>query len=111
MLAAALYVLSTSLGLAPVLALAALSGFMVMGAQFSLYGMTPALYPPQVRAAGAGAAVGFGRLGAIIGPLIAGELRQAGYSGAQVFQVMIPIVIAAGVATLALSYVGRSSET
>ena len=109
-LALGLYALSTSLGLAATLGCAAVSGFMVIGAQFALYGQAPGLYPPHVRAIGAGAAIGFGRLGAIIGPLIAGELRQAGYSGAQVFQTMIPVVIAAAAATLALSYVGRPSD-
>jgi MFS transporter, AAHS family, 3-hydroxyphenylpropionic acid transporter len=109
-MAGALYVLASAAGLTPTLAYAGLAGFMVMGAQFSLYGQAPALYPPQVRAVGAGGTIGVGRVGAIIGPLVAGELRQAGFSGAQVFQTLIPVVIVAGLASLALSYVGRPSE-
>lgn len=109
-MAGAFYALAAATDLSSTLLLAGLAGFLVMGAQFSLYGQTPGLYPVQVRAVGAGAAIGFGRLGAIIGPLVAGELRQAGFSGAQVFQALIPVVVLAGLATLALSYVGRPNE-
>ncbi len=54
-----------------------------MGAQFSLYAVAHALYPPALRGAGAGAAVGVGRLGSIAGPLVAGELRAAGATRAK----------------------------
>ena len=110
-LAAALYGLASAMGVSTVLTFSGLAGFLTLGAQFSLYAQAPPLYPSQVRAVGAGAAIGVGRLGAVIGPLIAGELRQAGFSGPQVFQTLIPVVLAAGLATLALSYVGRPSET
>ena len=108
--AATLYAMSATVDLSATLICAALAGFMVMGAQFSLYGQAPGLYPAHVRAVGAGAAIGVGRAGAVIGPLIAGELRQAGFSGGQVFIAMIPVVIVAAVATLALSYVGKPHE-
>ena len=109
-LAASLYTFANAMDLSSTLICAALAGFMVMGAQFSLYGQAPGLYPAHVRAVGAGAAIGVGRMGAIIGPLIAGELRQAGFSGSQVFTAMIPVVIVAAIATLALSYVGEPRD-
>ena len=109
-LAASLYTFANAMDLSSTLICAALAGFMVMGAQFSLYGQAPGLYPAHVRAVGAGAAIGVGRMGAIIGPLIAGELRQAGFSGSQVFTTMIPVVIVAAIATLALSYVGEPRD-
>ena len=109
-MAGSFYVLAAAAGLTPTLAYAGLAGFLVMGAQFSIYGQAPALYPPQVRAVGAGGTIGVGRLGAVIGPLVAGELRQAGFSGSQVFQALIPVVIAAGLATLALSYMRRPQD-
>lgn len=109
-LAVSLYAMAAAMDLSSTLICAALGGFLVMGAQFALYGQAPGLYPAHARAAGAGAAIGFGRLGAVIGPLIAGELRQSGYSGSQVFLAMIPVVIAAAAATLALSYVSKPSE-
>jgi AAHS family 3-hydroxyphenylpropionic acid transporter len=90
-------------GVSPVLILSGLAGFLVLGAQYSLYAIAPMIYPAHVRAAGAGAAVGIGRLGSVAGPLIAGELRQAGYSADQVLMFMAPVVIAAGLGTLALA--------
>ncbi|MDO8322449.1 MAG: MFS transporter, partial [Phenylobacterium sp.] len=57
--------------------------------------------------AGAGAAIAVGRLGSIAGPLIAGELRGAGYSADQVFQSMVPVVLVGGVAVLTLLSVGK----
>jgi AAHS family 3-hydroxyphenylpropionic acid transporter len=88
-------------------ALSAAAGFLVMGAQFSLYAVAPMLYPPAFRAAGAGAAVGVGRLGSIAGPLIAGELRGAGASPGEVFFSVAPVAFAAAVILVAL---GRTTR-
>jgi MFS transporter, AAHS family, 3-hydroxyphenylpropionic acid transporter len=110
LLAGTMGALATATGLAPVLALSGAAGFLVLGAQYSLYAITPSLYPPQVRAAGSGAAVAVGRLGSIAGPLIAGELRGAGYSAGEVFGAMIPVVLAAAAAVFALSWLGKPHE-
>jgi AAHS family 3-hydroxyphenylpropionic acid transporter len=107
-LALALYALAATNDLGLVLVISGVAGFMVLGAQYSLYAIAPSLYPAHVRAAGAGAAVGIGRLGSIAGPLLAGQLRQAGYSADQVFIVMVPVVLAAGLACFALSYFDKS---
>jgi AAHS family 3-hydroxyphenylpropionic acid transporter len=107
LLAGVMWLLAQATGLAPVLVLCGLAGFLVLGAQYSLYAVAPALYPPQVRAAGAGAAVGIGRLGSIAGPLVAGELRQIGWSAGEVFALMAPVVLAAGAGALALGFVSR----
>ncbi len=106
-LAAIMFVMASAMGLAPLMILSGAAGFLVLGAQYSLYAVAPALYPPQVRASGAGAAIAVGRLGSIAGPLIAGELRQAGYTAGQVFGAMTPVVLAAGVAAFALSWFAR----
>jgi len=86
-----------------ILALSAAAGFLVMGAQFSLYAVAPMLYPAHLRGAGAGAAVAVGRLGSIGGPLIAGELRHAGFSPGDVFLTMTPVALAAAVILLLLA--------
>jgi AAHS family 3-hydroxyphenylpropionic acid transporter len=109
-LAAAMSALGAAAGLDLILALSAAAGFLVLGAQYALYGLAPTLYPPQVRAAGAGAAVGVGRFGSIIGPLLAGELRQAGWSADQVLGAMLPVVLAAGAAIFVLTFVGKPYE-
>lgn len=90
-----------------ILALSAAAGFLVMGAQFSLYAVAPMLYPAQLRGAGAGVAVAVGRLGSIAGPLIAGELRNAGFSPGDVFLTMTPVALAAAVILFALARTAR----
>lgn len=90
-----------------IITLSAAAGFLVMGAQFSLYAVAPMLYPPAFRAAGAGAAIGVGRLGSIAGPLIAGELRNAGASPGEVFFSVAPAALAAAIILLAL---GRTTR-
>lgn len=107
-LAAAMAGLATATGVGGVLALSAAAGFLVMGAQFALYAVAPMLYPAQVRAAGAGAAVAVGRLGSIAGPLIAGELRNAGAGPDTVFVSMAPVALVAGLFVMALGAARRS---
>jgi AAHS family 3-hydroxyphenylpropionic acid transporter len=79
----------------------------VVGAQFALYPVLPALYPLQLRAAGAGAALAMGRIGSIAGPLVAGGLRKAGATPGEVFFSMAPVGLAAAVLLLALSAAAR----
>jgi MFS family permease len=61
-----------------VYALAAAVGVVMSGAMTSLYVSTPLLFGPEVRAAGTGLAIGIGRAGATLGPLLAGIGLQAG---------------------------------
>lgn len=93
-----------------ILALSGAAGFLVMGAQFSLYAVAPMLYPAHLRAAGAGAAIAVGRLGSIAGPLIAGELRNAGASPGQVFLSMAPVALVAAILVVALGGVAKSRQ-
>lgn len=110
LLGGAMAALAAAGSLALVLALSGAAGFLVLGAQYALYALTPSLYPPQVRAVGTGAAVAVGRLGSIAGPLIAGELRNAGYSAGQVFGAMTPVVLVAAAAVFALSWLSKPHE-
>lgn len=109
-LAAAMYGLAISTQLTPILLLSAVAGFMTVGGQYAFYAVAPTLYPVHGRAAGSGAAVGIGRLGSIFGPLLAGELRQAGYGASTVFAALIPVVLVAGAAGVALSFLRRAQE-
>lgn len=106
-LAAAMFALGRSADIGAILALSAAAGFLVLGAQYALYSLAPMLYDPAVRAAGAGAAVGFGRFGSIIGPLLAGELRHVGWSAGRVLDAMAPVAVAAGLAVFALTLIAR----
>jgi AAHS family 3-hydroxyphenylpropionic acid transporter len=106
-LAMALVALSRAAGAPAIIALAGLAGFLVIGVQFCLYGLSPSYYPIAERGTGAGAAVAVGRLGSIAGPLIAGYLLKAGATADVVVWGMAPVAMAAGGAVWVLSRIGK----
>jgi len=76
-------------------------GLFVGGSFYSLNGVSPLYYPGPFRGLGAGAAVGFGRIGSIIGPLAAGSVLQTGIGSfppgpAAIPPVAIPLCVLAG---------------
>jgi len=83
---------------------------MTIGALYVLYGLAPGLYPVQVRSAAAGASVAVGRFGSILGPLVAGGLRQAGWSAGHVLGAMVPVALVAGSAIVAMTYLAKLRE-
>lgn len=102
-MAAALLLLATmgrDMGLALVTSLAA--GFFVIGSQFLLYGLTPTYYPVSVRGTGVGSAIAIGRIGAVAGPFLAGQILASGRDAAAVLFALIPILAVALVAVLLL---------
>ena len=106
----ALWSLGAAAQLSAIVALSGAVGFLVMGTQYILYSLAPTLYPQAARAAGAGAVVGVGRFGAILGPLLAGDLRQAGWSAGQVLTTLTPVALAAGAAIVAMTYLAKVSQ-
>jgi MFS transporter, AAHS family, 3-hydroxyphenylpropionic acid transporter len=104
----ALWALSRVGELPLILILSATAGFFLMGANYALYGVAASYYPQSVRGTGAGASVAVGRVGAVVGPLLAGLLLNAGLGAADVILLMAPAAVLAGVAVLALSYFPRA---
>lgn len=86
---------------------AGLAGFCVLGANYALYGVTTRFYPMSMRGVGSGAAVAAGRLGSVIGPLLAGIWLSQGETGGQVIEDLAPLAIVAGGAVLWLAQRGR----
>jgi MFS family permease len=61
-----------------------------------LYSITPALYKPEVRVTGMGWATGFGRIGGIVAPLVAGVLLESGWTGEDSYILFaVPMMVAA----------------
>src|SRR4051794_1894746 len=75
--------------------------FFNLGAWGALYAVTPEVYPTALRATGAGAAAGFGRLASIAAPLCVPPLLDAGGSGL-VFGVFAAFFVVAALATWGL---------
>ena len=63
---------SSSMSYAALAPLAAIAGFCVLGAQFGNNAAAGLLYPTQFRSKGVGWALGIGRFGAVVGPLLGG---------------------------------------
>jgi MFS transporter, AAHS family, 3-hydroxyphenylpropionic acid transporter len=87
--------------------MAAITGFGVLGAQFSLYGVAPQLYPISGRGSGVGFAVAMGRIGAIAGPILVGKFLGEGSSEDQAILIMAPIALLAGIVFFAMTCVSH----
>jgi MFS family permease len=77
-----------------------LIGFSIQGGFIGLYAVAARIYPTEIRSTGIGWAIGFGRLGAVIGPLIGGLLISGGTSTSLSFIAFALLVIVAGIITL-----------
>lgn len=106
-LALAMFGLAGADSLGPVLALAGIAGFFLLGAQYSLYGVIPRYYPAKVRGLATGASIAVGRLGSIAGPLVAGHMLGQGWGPAGVAMAMVPVVLSAGGAVCLMTIRGR----
>jgi len=94
-------------GLLPMMTLAFLVGFFLMSAMAGLYIIVPKVYPPNVRNTGTGLAIGIGRVGAMVGPALAGYLIAAGWERAAYYSVLaLPVLISA----FAVRYVAYFNE-
>ncbi|MCG5237923.1 MFS transporter [Xanthobacter oligotrophicus] len=79
-----------------------LVGVGVLCVQSILYGIAPQCYPSEIRGTGVGVVVAVGRLGSMAGPLLAGVLVAQGSTPADVMLLLVPIILACGLGTLAL---------
>ncbi len=72
------------------------AGFCVVGGQIGANALTAKSYPTAIRATGLGWALGIGRIGSIIGPVVGGLLLSLQWDMHQVFLVgAVPVLIAA----------------
>ena len=62
------------------------AGFCIVGGQIAANALAAAFYPTSVRATGVGWALGIGRVGSIVGPLVGGALLTAKWSTASVIR-------------------------
>jgi len=75
-----------------------LAGACAGGGQKGLNALTVAFYPAQIRATGVAWAFGIGRVGAILGPLVAGWLLARGWTASEIlFAAALPMLGAAAV--------------
>jgi MFS transporter, AAHS family, 4-hydroxybenzoate transporter len=68
-----------------IVVLAGIAGFCVIGMQFGNISVTGQVFPTYIRSNGVGFCYGFGRLGSVIGPSVAGLLVGIGFTIGQLF--------------------------
>jgi len=78
------------------------AGFLVIGGQSGANALAAEYYPTALRSTGVGWALGIGRVGSIIGPILGGVLVSLQPDTIVLFQVAsVPVLLAAGAAFLA----------
>ena len=85
-----------SLSLAMLFVVVFIAGFGVVGGQAGVNAMTGVYYPTKLRSTGLGAGLGIGRIGSIVGPLLAGIMRGHHWSNQALFlTAAVPALISA----------------
>jgi AAHS family 4-hydroxybenzoate transporter-like MFS transporter len=79
------------------------AGFCTVGGQIAANALAAGFYPTSVRSTGVGWALGIGRIGSIIGPLVGGALMTAKWSTGSVFMAAATAAFCAALAAFTLS--------
>src|SRR5712675_1152976 len=79
------------------------AGFCIVGGQIAANALAAGFYPTAVRATGVGWALGIGRVGSIVGPLVGGALLTAKWSTGSVFLSAAGAALCASLAAFSLS--------
>ena len=102
-IAAALLALAGATGSVSMACGGLLAGLFLVGGQSVLYALAGAAYPTHLRGTGVGAAVAVGRVGSMVGPLIAGQLLALGQSASMLVLSSIPLIVIAAIGALSVA--------
>jgi AAHS family 4-hydroxybenzoate transporter-like MFS transporter len=84
------------IALALLFTVVSVAGICVVGGQAAINSLSATYYPTDVRSTGIGAGLGVGRIGAIVGPTLAGVALGRGWSGQELFlAAAVPPMVAA----------------
>ncbi len=86
------------------------AGFCIIGGQTASNALSATFYPTAIRSTGVGWALGIGRIGSIVGPLVGGIMLARQMSSDLVFVAAAVPALCAGLAAYALSRMARASE-
>ena len=84
-----------------------LAGTCITGGQMSVVALATVLYPPQIRSTGVGWALGMGRIGGLLGPLLVGFVLGDGATARTVFIAMGAGFLVASAAVFTLARTSR----
>lgn len=92
------------------IAVGLLLGVTVNGCVAGLYAIAPTVYDPSVRTTGVGFAIGVGRAGGILSPVVAGFLIDDGWQPASLFTTYAVAFTVAALVILKMSHTQRSVQ-
>jgi len=98
-----LFLLSGSTHLNMMYLAAAFTGIFMIGGIGVMYAFGSFVYPTESRGQGIGAASSVGRLGAIVGPMVVGQLLFLGSGTSTIFLAAIPCIVIAAICMFILS--------
>jgi AAHS family 4-hydroxybenzoate transporter-like MFS transporter len=78
------------------------AGFCIVGGQIAANALAAGFYPTSVRATGVGWALGMGRIGSIVGPLVGGVLLSLKWSVSELFMAAALAALCAALAAFSL---------
>ena len=84
------------------------AGLTIIGSQTGLNGTCGKLYPARMRTSGLGWAIGVGRIGSVVAPMLGGYLLSIGLPPMQIFLSACAIALVAAVATALLALRGAT---
>jgi MFS transporter, AAHS family, 4-hydroxybenzoate transporter len=87
-----------------------LAGCVVSGGQKSAIALGALLYPAETRSAGLGWALGIGRLGGILGPLLFGAAYSGGWAAGEIFLAMGALMAVCGVMVTLMGRLARQQN-
>ena len=87
-----------------------LAGTTIIGSQTGLNGACGKLYPARMRTSGIGWAIGIGRIGSIVSPILGGWLLARGLPPTQIFLSACLFALIAAIATALLAFRGAGAE-
>ncbi|MFJ9387535.1 MFS transporter [Nocardioides sp. NPDC101246] len=103
------FITSTAL-LTVALVIGVLVGALINGCIAGLYTITPAVYGTEIRSTGMGWAIGIGRIGAILSPMLAGRLLDASWTPVNLY-VGAAVVVAISAVALLFLRTGQAART
>jgi len=103
------FITSTAL-LTVALIIGVVVGALINGCIAGLYTITPAVYGTEIRSTGMGWAIGIGRIGAILSPMLAGRLLDASWTPVTLY-VGAAVVVASSAVALLFLRTGQAART
>jgi AAHS family 4-hydroxybenzoate transporter-like MFS transporter len=82
-------------------------GFFVIGSQYCINALAANYYPTALRSTGVGWALGIGRIGSILGPVIGGIMIGMGWANTQLFTATATPAVLAAVAVFVIGWQSR----